>query len=203
MSHTAETRSSAPPPEIDPVVQAPGSQSRFDAFFERLKAVNSAMTSLAAFAIVIIMLLTLWEVFTRYFLRQPATWTLPINQYLLLTVIYFATSYVLQKGDHVRIDFVLDMLSPGTRVKLEIVGAVLTLVFVTILVWIFTQRAGRIFERWERDTSTLNVPLIIPAVIMSFGMLFMTLTAIFAVIDRARHPERYAGGRDLPKLAVD
>jgi TRAP-type C4-dicarboxylate transport system permease small subunit len=187
----------------EPEAVEPAQRGWFDRSYAALRRINSAMTTLAALAIVIIMLLTLWEVFTRYFLRQPATWTLPISSYLLLVVIYFATSYVLQRGDHVRIDFVVDMLSPRTRARLEIVSAVLSLVFVAFFLWIVSQRAGRIFERWERDSSTLNVPLVIPAAIMVIGMLFMTLTAICGVVDRARHPERFARGKDLPELAVD
>jgi TRAP-type C4-dicarboxylate transport system permease small subunit len=175
----------------------------FQAAYRALQRVNHAMVMVGCATIVAITLLTLWGIFTRYFLRFPAMWTYPIIAYLLLVLIFLSAAYVLQKDGHVRIDAVLDILQPRARQRVEQVQHLLSLVFLSVFFWICTQRAGRIFERWERDSSTLNIPIIIPAAVMAAGMALMVLTELFRTIEIWRNPESAPTQRDLSKLTVD
>ncbi|MBI2359474.1 MAG: TRAP transporter small permease subunit [Deltaproteobacteria bacterium] len=156
--------------------------------YERIRDLNRLLIWVAAIGIVIINLLTLIEVFTRYILRNPATWTLPLSSYLLLYVIYLATAYTLERGGHVGMEFVVEMLPASWRARCARLGDFLGLAFVLLFFWEtcrITQRA--IVER-QRDISTLSAPLSVTTIILPVGLGLMALTYVCMIIDGFLRP---------------
>ncbi|OGK77318.1 MAG: hypothetical protein A2X52_07710 [Candidatus Rokubacteria bacterium GWC2_70_16] len=69
---------------------------------------NGALALLSAGLIVAIVLLTLYEIVSRYGFNAPTTWTFPVSSYLLLYVIHTSTAYALQEGPHVQISVIVE-----------------------------------------------------------------------------------------------
>ena len=158
--------------------------------YERLRRLNLLLVWAAGAAIVIINLLTVVEVFTRYFLRNPATWTLPLSSYLLLYVIYLSTSYTLQEGGHVGMEFVVEMLPPRWRGGLKRLQDFLGLAFVLLFFWQAWRIARRAIVEGQRDISTLNMPLSVITIILPVGLGLMALTYLCMIIDGFLRPDR-------------
>ena len=150
---------------------------------DRLRRLNHFFLWAAAVGIVIISLLTLVEIVTRYFLRSPATWTLPISSYLLLYVIYLSTAYTLERRGHVGMEFVVEMLPPGWRRGSERAGDLLGLLFVLLFFWESWRLAWRAISEGQRDISTLNIPLGATTIILPVGLGLMALTYLSMIIN--------------------
>jgi C4-dicarboxylate transporter DctQ subunit len=160
----------------------------FYAAYAGLRKVNAACVALACLMIGGMAIFTLWEVITRYFFRQPAMWTYPIVSYMLLYSIYLGVSYALQRGRHVSVDFVLEMLPDGPRRTLERVGHALGLAFSVV----FAIQTWRLFVRHaaegQKDISALSLPLAPASLVLVIGMGLMSLTYIFVLIDSFLRP---------------
>ena len=149
---------------------------------DRLSRLNRLFLWAAAVGIVIINLLTLVEVVTRYFFRSPATWTLPISSYLLLYVIYLSTAYTLERRGHVGMEFVVEMLPLRWRRGCERVGDLLGLLFVLLFFWESWRLAWRAISEGQRDISTLSVPLGVITIILPIGLGLMALTYLSMIL---------------------
>lgn len=94
-----------------------------------LRKVNGACLALACLMIAGMAVFSMWEAVTRYFFREPAMWTYPIVSYMLLYSIYLAVGYTLQRGGHVSVDFIVEIVPERPRRIMERVGHLLGLTF--------------------------------------------------------------------------
>ncbi len=166
--------------------------------YERIRRLNRLLIWVACAGIVVINFLILWEVFTRYVLRDPATWTLPLSSALRLYVIYLSTAYTLEHGGHVGMGFVVEMLPAGWRAACERLQHVLGLSFVLLFLWESWRIAERAIVEGERDISTLNLPLSAITVILPVGLALMALTYVGMIVEAFVRP-----GRPAPSGPLD
>jgi TRAP-type C4-dicarboxylate transport system permease small subunit len=162
----------------------------FDWFYGRIRQLNRFLIGVACAGIVIINVLVIIEVFTRYVLRDPATWTLPLSSYFLLYVIYLSTAYTLERGGHVGMGFVVEMLPARWRAGCERLQHFLGLSFVLLFFWQSWRLAERAIVEGERDISTLNMPLSAIIVILPVGLALMALTYFCMIIEGFLRPGR-------------
>jgi TRAP-type C4-dicarboxylate transport system permease small subunit len=155
----------------------------FYRLYRAVRRINSVCVGASCVMIALIAVLTVWEAITRYFFRQPATWTYPVTSYLLLYSIYLAVAYTLQRGGHVSVDFVLELLSGPPRRWLQRLGHALGLAFTLVLLY----QSQRLFVRHategQRDISSLSLPLAPISAMLVMGLILMALTYILVLID--------------------
>jgi C4-dicarboxylate transporter, DctQ subunit len=168
----------------------------FYAAYCLVRKLNGACLALACVMIAGMAVFTMWEAVTRYFFREPAMWTYPIVSYMLLYSIYLAVAYTLQRGGHVSVDFVVEMVPERPRRIMERVGHVLGLAFSVI----FLIQCWRLFARnaieGQRDVSTLSLPLAPGSAILVVGMGLMAVTYIFVLVDSLIRPPGVATIQD-------
>lgn len=154
-----------------------------------LAQINGTLNGIAGVFILAIMVATLIGVVTRYVLRDPATWPYPVSSYLLLWVIYMATSKALQNGEHVRVDFILNVLPGSVRFLLEILSRGLTSLFLAVFFWQVSRLFWRSWVQNTHDTSTIHAPLAWMQIIMPAGLLLIFLTSIAQLVQQFRRQE--------------
>ena len=71
----------------------------------------------------------LWQVFTRFVLRDPSSFTEELARYLLIWVGLLGASYATGKKMHLAIDVVLQALKKKTKIWAEIIIQVFILLF--------------------------------------------------------------------------
>jgi TRAP-type C4-dicarboxylate transport system permease small subunit len=90
------------------------------------------------------MLIVNIEVFSRYF-GHPTTWVAEISSILVLWIPFMVAGWVLRKEGHVKMDLILDLMSPRsqalTNLITSLIGVIVMLImavvgFVTTLYWI-------------------------------------------------------------------
>lgn len=75
-----------------------------------------------AWLFVAAILLSAYEVVMRYGFGAPSSWALPLTTTLCQIGFAFGGAWVMVKGEHIRITFVPDQLSPSRRWWLELVA---------------------------------------------------------------------------------
>jgi TRAP-type C4-dicarboxylate transport system permease small subunit len=157
-----------------------------DAFYTAfgvVKKINLSLLAVAAVAIFAINAFTIWEVFTRYALKDPATWTYPVTSYLLLYTIYLASAYALQQGDHVSVDIVVEHLPGPLRRFTQRLAHLLGLAFILVFLWQAWRFEERAIRDGERDLSMLAVPLSMAIIAIPIGLAVMAVTYVFIIVD--------------------
>ena len=66
--------------------------------------------------LMVVLVVLTWQVFSRYALGDPSTWSEEISRYLFVWVIFLSGSYAVQENAHIRIDSVVK-LWPGKSQK--------------------------------------------------------------------------------------
>jgi TRAP-type C4-dicarboxylate transport system permease small subunit len=70
----------------------------------------------------------LLQVFTRYVLNDPVTWTQEIVLIVYIWIVFWCAAFLLRQRDHIRFDMVAASLAPRRQRALEIVLATVSLV---------------------------------------------------------------------------
>ncbi len=168
---------------------APGSGARsFHAIAAGCRRLNGALGLLSAGLIVAIVVLTLYEIVSRYGFNAPTTWTLPVCSYLLLYVIYFSTAYALQEGAHVQVSVIVERLPARARRVVEVTADVLGLAFIVVLLWQVTRFTEIAYRQGSRDLSTLSVPLTLTTTVMPVGTALLCITYVVLIVERLVAP---------------
>jgi len=147
-------------------------------------AINSGMAVLAGWVILLVTIIGCYGVFTRHVLNDPDTWSFEVSAYLLSLVIFFSASDALQKGIHVRIDFLSEWF-PGRFTRfLGFIAELCSLAFL----YVFLIQVWKIFHQSYTtnriDESTLALPVAFVQWVLPFGVFFMLVTQVFMIVSR-------------------
>ena len=115
-----------------------------------------------------------YQVYTRYFLNDPAGWTEEIARYLLVAVVFIGASMSVRKNNHIQVD-VFYRLMPGVMQRvLSTAVDLLRLVFLGYSAWLaylLTQRIG------GQRMAIVDLPMGLVFGCIVFGFAVMTLRA--------------------------
>lgn len=142
---------------------------------------NYWLALLTGLVILFIMFITVALVFSRYVLRDPISWVMPVTQYLLLYSAMMGAAYVLAIGGHVNVDLVVTRLSQKTRKVLEAVTSLMGLTFCVILTWQAWLLTWDAYVFNFRGEIPLAVPLFPMYIIMPIGGALLCLEFILKI----------------------
>lgn len=81
-----------------------------------LAHVEDVAALLAAAALTLIMMIIVVDVFMRYVLNAPLTWAYElISSYLIPVAFFFVLAQTMRLGEHVAVDFFVDLIGPTAR----------------------------------------------------------------------------------------
>lgn len=99
------------------------------------KKIEKSLEGFLVFLMSVLVLDVLWQVFSRYVLNAPSSYTDELAGYLLIWVGVLGAAYVAANREHLAIDLLLQRSSPERKHKLEIIIAVCIIIFsVTVLI---------------------------------------------------------------------
>ncbi len=81
----------------------------------------------------VLVVVTSLQVFTRYVLNAPFSWTEEAARMLFTWIIFVGAALITKRGSHISIDILVKVLPPGPRRWLLVVSQLVTLAVVTIL----------------------------------------------------------------------
>ncbi|MGN0707906.1 MAG: TRAP transporter small permease [Faecalibacterium sp.] len=90
---------------------------------------NRILNVLAGLSLTVMVLLTCWQVFTRYVLGSPSTWSEELVGYLFAWSTLFGATIVSGERGHMNIPILVDRFGPAMRKALNIFEEIVALLF--------------------------------------------------------------------------
>jgi len=115
------------------------------------------------------------EVLLRYGFNSPIAWVVELSEYALLWITFLGASYVLRHGGHVRVDILLQYLSPAAlRVCGMVSAAACALTSLVILVF-GIDATWTAYQRGAYKPTGIDVPTWIVLIVIPIGALLLLL----------------------------
>jgi len=143
--------------------------------------ITRILNGLAGISFLAMVILTCWQVFTRYILQNPSTWSEELVGYLFAWMSLLGASLVTCERGHMNIPIVVEQFSLPVQKGLNCLGEIIAFLFsATILVFGGVQITSLAMGQM---TSSLGVPIGIFYVVLPLcGILNMIFT-VFNMID--------------------
>jgi TRAP-type C4-dicarboxylate transport system permease small subunit len=135
-----------------------------------------------------VLLLVLVQIFCRYILNSPLTWSEELARYLFVWVVFLGASTAIKSRSHTRFSLLLQRLPERGQRILVIVGNMSLLPFLAILIYQGSHLAVR---GLEVRTPGLGIPFFFVAVSLPACAALMLLRGLWVL------------AQDLRKLLVD
>ena len=139
------------------------------------KILDRSLELLVMIVVVVLVLDVLWQVFTRFILRNPSTWTEELAVFLLIWVSLLGAAVALGRGAHLGIDYFVGKLPEKIRITTEV------FVFLVVALFSFTVM---IIGGLELVVDTLRFEQISPALNVKVGYVYLAvpLSGFFLVL---------------------
>lgn len=150
-----------------------------------LKAIdgfNSWIGRIVAWSMILVMILTVWDVFARKIFAAPVPWAFDVSIQLYALHFMLGAAWALGTGEHVSINIFTDRLSVRARARLEIVGfIILFFPFVVALLvygWGFAERS---WASSETSWGVVALPLYYIKTVIPIAAVLLILQGIATV----------------------
>ena len=154
------------------------------------KVLTGLLNILAGGSFLVMVALTCWQVFTRYVLGSPSSWSEELVSYMFAWMSLLGASIVTSERGHMNIPILVERVSPAAQKLLLCLGEVTAFLFSAV---ILTYGGIQITNlAMGQMTSSLGVPLGIYYIVLPLcGLLNMVYTAL-NIIDIIKQKEEAA-----------
>jgi C4-dicarboxylate transporter DctM subunit len=140
--------------------------------------INTAGSFLSGLFILVMGVIITYDVAMRYLFHAPTTWVLEISIILCLGSVFLAGGYALKEKNHIQVDALTQRFARRNQILLELICLTLTLVYCIVLTWKGGETALYSLRMGEVSPTVLNIPVVIPRVLLPIGGLLLILELI-------------------------
>ena len=145
------------------------------------KYLNYTLKVLAGGSFLAMVLLTCWQVFTRYILQNPSSWSEEMVSYLFAWMALFGASLVVGERGHMNIPILVERFGDRARKFFAIFGEIVACLFAgVILVYGGIQITSLAMGQM---TSSLGVPIGIFYVVLPLSGVLNIVYTILNIVD--------------------
>ncbi len=149
-----------------------------------LKSIKTKIDFILKWILVFIMaamtLNVLWQVFTRFILQDPSSFTEELARYMLIWIGILGASYVAGQKMHLAIDLLSTKLKGHSKIYLEIIIQIFILLFSFFVMVIGGIRLVQITLTLDQISAALQIPLgYVYLVVPISGILIMFYSLYF------------------------
>lgn len=151
------------------------------AFVRGIDTLNIWMGRVVAGFAVVVLIILLHEIVSRYFFNAPINWGTETMLFLVSGYFLLGGGYALLRGAHVRMDVLYNRWSPRGKAIADLATFPLAAIYVGVLVWIGTAHGVESIILQEHTASVWGPPTA-PVKIVIFigcGLLFLQLLVCF------------------------
>lgn len=144
------------------------------ALADRIDRLISGIGRVAAWLVLVVVLLQFALVVARYLFGLGSIWLSETVIYAHAAVFMLAAAWTLRGEGHVRVDIFYAEASPRAKALIDLAGALLLLLpFMLVLAWLSVPYAARAWAILERSQEASGLPLV---------FVLKTLIPVFAVL---------------------
>lgn len=145
------------------------------------KVLDSVLNVLAGVSFLAMVVLTCWQVFTRYILQNPSSWSEELVSYLFAWMALLGASIVVGERGHMNIPVLVERLNLGARKFFAIFAEAIAFLFAAVIlvyggVQITSLAMGQM-------TSSLGVPIGIFYTVMPLAGVLNMIYAVMNIIE--------------------
>lgn len=146
------------------------------------KTIDLVLSRFVIITMAILVLDVIWQVASRYILKEPSSWTDELAGFLLIWVGLFGAAYASGQKDHLAIDLLPRKLSPSRRKYLYLVINSLIGAFALIVLVIGGIRLVFITFKLNQISSALEIPVGYVYLVLPVSGLFILFYAVHDMI---------------------
>ena len=145
---------------------------------DAIDALSNWTGKVFAFIIPIMMLVTTYEVVTRYIFKAPSIWALETTQYLFLSSTALGGAYVLLNRHHVNVSILYDRLSARSKAVMDVITAIFFFAFILVLFWNTLDITIESIMHLQHSPSYWGPPIYPVYIIMTIGIILILLQGL-------------------------
>lgn len=153
-------------------------------FALRFRSAADAASIATSYGYGLVFALTLYEVFARYVLKRPTSWTMEVC--ILLAGVHYLVSGIsaLARDQHIRVDALTNILPQPARTAFAVVEWAVVALVCCVLGWWAIEQAWVAIAGFERSGTQMNWPLpVILKSLVAFVLLAMAAAALVNLAD--------------------
>ena len=128
----------------------------------------------------------LWQVFTRWVLQDPSSYTEELARYLLIWIGLLGAAYAAGQKLHLAIDIMPQRLTGRARHRLEIAIEVCVFLFALGVMVVGGVRLMMLTLRFDQVSAALGVPLGFVYLVIPLSGVLIMVYAVIEIIERGR-----------------
>jgi len=155
------------------------------------------LARIAAVILAFLALMTFADVFARYFLNSPFTFTIEITEMAMGVIVFFGLGLVTHDQAHIAVDILTNRLRRTLQAAVALVVNLVALIYLAVLAWRMWERAIDLLQLGD-VSQILLIPFWPGALLMAFGSLFLLTGILLVIRERAidlLRPDRFTQGR--------
>ena len=153
-------------------------KTRLNCIITTIESISSVAGYIAMLSIIVMLLLTNYDVFSRYAFNKPVLYSYEVGGYLLVLMCFLGAAATLKEGRHVAVDILIERMGANTVKRIKIVTSFLSLIVLGVFFWHAIIMVYRSLARDLHVPSILWTPLWIPQILIPIGtgVLILQLT---------------------------
>ena len=136
-----------------------------------------------ALCLLVVTLITFYEVVARYIFDSPTTWSLDYSIYLVMWATFIGAAYTLMWHGHINVEVLVDRFPKKNQRQLKIFVYGLVLAFCIILTWTGLESCLDAYRFKEVTLSYTRTPLYVPMSAIVAGGILLILEIIRQLIE--------------------
>ncbi len=150
------------------------------------KILDRSLSILVAILMSVLVLDVLWQVFTRFILENPSSWTEELARYLMIWVGLIGAAYAAGRGMHLSVDILPSSLTGRRAHILRIIIESLILVFALVALFAGGIRLVWVMLTLGQTSASLQLPLGYVYLAVPLSGLFIAWYAILDLLDEVK-----------------
>jgi TRAP-type C4-dicarboxylate transport system permease small subunit len=180
-----------------PRTVAPSAPVTFRGRVERvLCRVSSAGAVISGALLLLVMLLTIFDVVQRKYLSSSVSGIIEVSTLLMAFVVYAAVGYTQRSGRHVSMTLVVDRLRPSAARPLHVMGMLVSIVFTAWLVQATGSSAWESFQRTEKSYGAVSFTVWPYRAVVCLGLAVFLIEMVASLLRGEGDKESAEGPQD-------
>lgn len=132
----------------------------------------------AGFIMMSALLAVCTDVFMRYFFNRPIAGVLQFSEYSLLYIPFLSAAYVLKEDSHIKIDIVLNRLTPKAQSLINMVTSIMSFAVLLVLAYYGAYITLDYYKRRVPTLEYYKIPEFLVIMVIPLGCLLFSVQCI-------------------------
>ncbi len=153
-----------------------------------IDAIDFFLTRFLIFLMALIVLAVTWQVFTRFIIQDPSSFTEELARFLLIWIGVLGASYALRTRSHLGIDLITERVGPRGKLILQIFVYAIIIVFATAVMIVGGIRLVDLTFSLNQISAALGIKMGYVYTVLPLSGTLMVLYSVFFMWEAITSP---------------